>query len=196
MIGAGAAGAVACPGGRRAGRAGRRRARRSRRAGGSDRPEVLPSAPSAASEPTCWTNGSLASKSVNDASWLVSTLTAVARGSATPATTAEPLARGGRDCGRDGCARRARGGSRRRSGGSTAPCFISFGPWSAASREEQHASDDQDHLLLLRLGGGGVLCASLGHQGVAPAATVPSEDVSVEVDGSGAGVAGTGALKA
>ena len=102
---------------------------------------------------------------------------------------------GGRDCGRDGCARRARGGSRRRSGGRPA-VLHQLRPLERGDREEQHSSDDQNDLLLLRLGGGGVLCASLGHQGVAPAATVPSEDVSVDVDGSGAGVAGTGALKA
>src|SRR6478609_11519333 len=43
------------------------------------------------SSPTCGTNGSLTSKSVNEASWLVSALTTAPFGRATPAMTAEPL---------------------------------------------------------------------------------------------------------
>src|SRR6478736_6576173 len=43
------------------------------------------------SSPACGTNGSLTSKSVNEASWLVSTLTTWPRGRETPAIEAEPL---------------------------------------------------------------------------------------------------------
>ena len=48
-------------------------------------------APGVSVVPTRCTNGSLTSKSVNEASWLGATLTTVAFGSATPATITEPL---------------------------------------------------------------------------------------------------------
>ena len=87
--------------------------------------------------------------------------------------------------------RRRRGVAAGAASGWTA-LFISFGTWIAATASSRTPPTMRMVFCFFALAAASVTLS--GHQGVAPAATVPLEDVSVVVDGSGV-VAGAGALK-